>query len=42
MDADGVRDRIFTIRGENVILDADLAAIYGERVYRLEALEIEL
>ena len=28
-DADGVRDRIFTIRGEKVILDADLAAIYG-------------
>lgn len=28
-DADGVRDRIFTIRGKKVILDADLAAIYG-------------
>ncbi|MBN1669940.1 MAG: ORF6N domain-containing protein [Kiritimatiellae bacterium] len=28
-DADGLRDRIFTIRGEKVILDADLATIYG-------------
>ena len=28
-DADGVRDRIFTVRGEKVILDQDLAAVYG-------------
>jgi len=28
-DADGVRDRIFTVRGGKVILDANLAAIYG-------------
>ena len=28
-DADGVQGRIFTVRGEKVILDADLANIYG-------------
>lgn len=28
-NSDGVRDRIFTVRGRKVILDADLAAIYG-------------
>jgi len=28
-NAEGVRDRIFTVRGEKIILDADLAAIYG-------------
>jgi hypothetical protein len=28
-NSDGVRDRIFTVRGQKVILDADLAAIYG-------------
>ena len=28
-DADTVRQRIFTIRGEKVILDHDLAAVYG-------------
>ncbi|MBN1268444.1 MAG: ORF6N domain-containing protein [Kiritimatiellae bacterium] len=28
-DADDLRDRILTLRGQKVILDADLAAIYG-------------
>ncbi len=28
-DADGVQGRILTIRGERVILDSDLAALYG-------------
>ena len=28
-DADTVRQRIFTIRGQKVILDTDLAGLYG-------------
>ena len=28
-NADGVRDAIFTVRGQKVILDADLAMVYG-------------
>ncbi len=34
-DADGVRDRIFEVRGQRVILDADLAALYGVETKRL-------
>lgn len=28
-NAESVRDKIFTVRGEKIILDADLASIYG-------------
>ena len=28
-DAKGIRSQIITVRGENVILDSDLAALYG-------------
>ncbi len=34
-EAEGVEDRIVTIRGLKVILDSDLAAVYGVDVRRL-------
>jgi hypothetical protein len=34
-DSDGIGDRIFSIRGQKVILDSDLATIYGVEVRAL-------
>jgi len=33
-DVDGVRDRILTVRGQRVMLDSDLAKLYGVPTHR--------